>query len=1450
MSFVSKISGVEFYPLSDNEVKNRAAVVITNKNQFTDKGPEPHGIYDSRLGTIYSTYLCATCGHGVRKCPGHNGAYELKYPICHIISIRTVFKFLKVICVYCNRFIMNPAKPEHKFFHMSSVDEIINFIQTTKIKQTDAKKKIFCDYCNEGRDNITLVQPKYIFKSINDQNHIKVKAAHSGDGYKSVSGTVYDKTMYGYEIYQLFEGLADAELIKFGIPLVCHPKNLYAKQLFILPSNMRFINNDNKNSYSNQHTACIDKMIRANSEIPGEVPSKKDTLAFGSYIDAADKLILQYIEYIKVKGDNDSNDTIFSKLKGKKGNTRLLQLGKSVGKVFRVVIVCDTDCPIDTIKIPRRFASVLTVDETITEYNIERLTKIFNNGSNYPGYNEITSSATDKKYDSRNTNYRMQIGDVIHRHVLDGDTVPFHRYPTLTSTCTTTMKIIVHKDNTSAVAFNVLACDLFNADYDGDTMMGFMIGHEGIRCEANHIMNMNNGYNEGKVTSGSNAFILGQVLDSVISFAKITKNNVRINRYQVMNLVRDVQINQLLDKKVYTGREVMSLVMPKIQYTANSPMFSNPLIKKHMSFRPSNEEYKKGDTRFDESDTKINIVDGKILSGVICGAAIKNSPNSIYHLIYDQYGSRVAHKIIFYHQQILKRYAEIDCFSIGYKDIVLEKQAYEMMDLVQSRIMAQLNEIKNQIMNKNIIPPLGKSIKNYIDELTLGVHANSENAYLLAILRGCKPDENAFFMSSITGAKGKMSNIYNMLAPLGQIKIDGKRIPSILDYQRYTIHYPQFSLDPCIGGYVNKSYVGGIPPKCMYTVCRTARANVLVKGLVVGEAGAAGRDLIKVMESLNIDNRLWTVRNKGENILEFAVADDGFESSTLINNDYFILSKTTEQIKIELSAKKHKHQLADKLIENILADKLLFLKLQRSKEITNYNHETLKVLQTPFNMNQLIYIITGNAEAKPTAEEFKDMLVLLADYVDNVHYLKINSVHRKRKSTLIKTTELTMTAIKMIIRLYFNPSVLEKMSYVWLDTILNNISAKILEVLHMPGKNIGTITGQTLTAPLTQYLIDAHAAATTGGTSRDGLKYYKHVTSLKELNKLPENSKRMYIFLKEKYEDNENVVQNLADFIGTIPLTSFIISLQILAEKYGECITFPEDKNLYLSNPKIQSDGLYPIVFRYILNTDKMESKNVTIVQLASNIEKCFKGMVHVVYMENIMHMYFNSQFDFTYLKEIKSKIVKLYTVWEKIALFAVKFNEHFIVNGLPGITSVYVKSRNKTIINDDGSIGKKKVYYIMTNGVNMKDVLLINVVDKQKTSCSHIQETCDYFGLLAGRDKFVSEIGNTFVTLKLAHNNYNFTANVMFEKGYPTNLAEKGQKVREPNDPLLHSAFKNPMNAIKSAIINNTHNNLSSPSANLMMGKVPDIGTYYNTLIHNFDFYKSRQSNKIENLI
>ena len=73
----------------------------------------------------------------------------------------------------------------------------------------------------------------------------------------------------------------------------------------------------------------------------------------------------------------------------------------------------------------------LTFPEIVTKYNIKKLTQNVRNGPNkHPGAKSVL-----KKVDGRTTSLQyvdtesieLEIGDVVHRHLMDGDNVLFNR---------------------------------------------------------------------------------------------------------------------------------------------------------------------------------------------------------------------------------------------------------------------------------------------------------------------------------------------------------------------------------------------------------------------------------------------------------------------------------------------------------------------------------------------------------------------------------------------------------------------------------------------------------------------------------------------------------------------------------------------------------------------------------------------------------------------------------------------------------------------------------------------------------------------------------------------------------------------------------------------------------------------------------------------------------------
>ena len=84
---------------------------------------------------------------------------------------------------------------------------------------------------------------------------------------------------------------------------------------------------------------------------------------------------------------------------------------------------------------PERVAKILTYPERVTTHNIDILRRAVRNGPDvYPGANYVSRSETKKflKFANRNSVADgLAAGDVVERHIIDGDIVLFNRQPSL-----------------------------------------------------------------------------------------------------------------------------------------------------------------------------------------------------------------------------------------------------------------------------------------------------------------------------------------------------------------------------------------------------------------------------------------------------------------------------------------------------------------------------------------------------------------------------------------------------------------------------------------------------------------------------------------------------------------------------------------------------------------------------------------------------------------------------------------------------------------------------------------------------------------------------------------------------------------------------------------------------------------------------------------------------------
>ena len=1480
---ISDISAVEFYVMGDEAVEKGATVKVTNTSQFNDKTPVDGGLYDIRMGTINYNIPCGTCNKLVDKCPGHFGYRRMNYPIAHHIYSKYINKNMNLICIHCHRYIINPELKygngklvyhDHPMYAQTGVNpdynDILSYMYDKKTsKQT---KAIYCDYCNRVDKFLAtntdlkkfspfVIQPVYKktkltgsenfdkFLTLEEYSEFRAESKKYVPNNKMRNINEYSVLYFPRDFKERFEKMPDSELTKHHISIDTHPKNFVFYNLIIPACMLRHVNRRKNDVFNNFITSALESIINMDKRIEKSV-TYHDASQFLVQMKLAAEAATRFSEYISSSSTEEKEITsINSSVKGKNGIIRARALGKLASRVSRCVITCNVGNDIDEVNIPNSFSEIIHFKETVTIYNIRRLQTYVNNKTKYPSCNKINIDSAGGKCIINNGTYSLKPRDIVSRNIINGDTLPITRFPSLFTTSTINMRILTYNEDkrNNSTGMNVISCAAINGDFDGDTVSSFQNITENSRAQFDILGNISRNFTSGIDGSA----IYGQAQDTIAGCGYLTKSSTKLNITQVKTILNGVPITTKLENRIYSGRELFSMVMPRITLEAPSPFFKNKFIAEF------------GD--FDEDDKIVKIVDGKLISGIVCDAMIKiGKKNTIYHIIYNYYGGEVALQVIRDHQIIIRNFLRLFGMTLDFDSFILSRESKEMIRIIQSSILYKVDEINRKLMNGEIQPPSGVNIFAYVEKLIIeGIYRSNKDKYIATVLAGVNINTNWLVQMWLLGSKGSFDNIEKMLVSIGQVYLDSKRTQFLLDFRRTNVWSQQFSLSPESRGYVLDSYITGYSLSDLYSLSREARNNIITKGLVTADAGTEGRNVIKNSESLLVDNRLFISRDNGTKILQFTAGDDNIDHKNLFPSKYLLFNKTDKFI-----SDNYDKGLVDKLI----AERNEFAIGNIQKERCNLSYSSNNSVLSPLNMPQILNIILGQqSELANSTRNNKSELVnstrdktskslnaskiisMINGYCDNLYHKRFNEGYIQHvNSKGLEIPELfkhAFNVMRILIRSSFDNSVLDKINSTpnpetTLTTILNNITNQIITNFVEPGLAYGINVSLTLTSPFTQYLIDAHHSSASGGTSRDNIKQFKTIVYLKPIDKM--YIRKTYVFLVPEFEENKEYVTRLADYIETQKMSEYLIEIRMMCEDPLAFTTFPDDSSDIKKSAialGIKTNNLHNFVFRLVVDKTKMLSKHIEIGDLIANIEREFSNGFRCAFRETstdyIIYMFFNDQFGFELPgRKTKSANVKFMT---RIESFARYIKDTFVINDFHDLMNVKVKEIKQSVVDSEGLLTAKTIYYIEADGINIADICLLNVVDKTRTFCNNIQEMYKYYGFMEARSRIIDTLNMLFKDeLGLLMTNYTMIADIMMELGYPNGLTVSGLSKREPNDPLLVAAYKNPFDSLSSAATNRTYNKMSSPTAGLIMGQVMKIGTKYNSVIKNPEFYNN----------
>ena len=127
--------------------------------------------------------------------------------------------------------------------------------------------------------------------------------------------------------------------------------------------------------------------------------------------------------------------TLKSRLGSKTGRVRNNLMGKRTDQSGRSVITPDPNIELDELGVPQEIAMNLTFPEIVTSYNRDRLMSYIRNGPyKHPGAKTVSLRDDNRNISLKYVNpdiIDLKEGDIVHRHMINGDVVLFNRQPSL-----------------------------------------------------------------------------------------------------------------------------------------------------------------------------------------------------------------------------------------------------------------------------------------------------------------------------------------------------------------------------------------------------------------------------------------------------------------------------------------------------------------------------------------------------------------------------------------------------------------------------------------------------------------------------------------------------------------------------------------------------------------------------------------------------------------------------------------------------------------------------------------------------------------------------------------------------------------------------------------------------------------------------------------------------------
>lgn len=1354
---VKKISKVTFGIMSPDMIRQQSVCQVEHHDTFCGNDPVTGGLFDPRMGVLEYGLICSTDMQTNKETPGYFGHIELALPVFHVQYFPVVQKIVRCICYRCSTVLYSENTN-----HIDDRSKLNYLIEQSK------KVKV-CPHCQANQPD------KYVKTDLCKMHALWLPTQVNGIETEEAK---FDMT--AKYVLNLFKQLDDVSCKLMGLnPKLSHPSWMIMEVFPVCPPSCRpSVHQDNGQRLEDDITIKYCDVIKYNKLIREKIKTDPEARILEDWHN-----ILQY--HTSTLIDNEIAGVLPAaqrsgrplkglrqRLKGKEGRIRGNLMGKRVNFSSRTVITPDPVINLDELGVPIRIAVQLTFPEKVTKKNIKKLKDCVRKGcKTYPGARAVFKYKNKKTIslnhiDRHQFAQMLEVGDTVIRHIQNGDWVIFNRQPSLHKMSMMAHRVRILEGLTFRL--NISATTPYNADFDGDEMNMHV---PQSFCSANEIACLAS-VNRQIVSPALNMPIITFVQDAVLGGHLMTGPvSTKFTHREMMNTLSWIKSdNIILDNsdtnKLYSGTEALSFCIPKMNLKIKNRRGDGLLIKNG------------------------NVTDDS-------GSFDKKVFTSLTHSIFRDKGPEQCAAFFNNSQHVIRAYLIKNSFSVGIRDLVLDKCLSKEINI---KIDQQKLEVEKtiQTLHLNMFENMSSdsekvAFENKVTRQLTAARSGAEN-----LLKKCHDSifDNRFMNMVNGGSKGKLINLAQMTACLGQQIIEGRRVPYGFNH-RTLPHYTKFDDTSEARGFVHSSFQKGMNPLEFFFHAMAGREGIIDTAVKTSSTGYIQRKLMKALEDYKVT---WSkcVKDAQNNIIQYLYGDDNADGISLEYQSVPLIHVTDfqdEYVNIPRISKQSKARLIElsKNVQNMYE--------WYSESICEGSPESN--LKFPVHINRILM--------NSIKEDVQTSVKLSSDYVLD----KYDSLFSRLK--LHKYND-GLWMFKFMIYMHAHPKKLIDMNVTTeqFDNFIELLKTLFIRSQIEPGDAVGPVAAQSIGEPCTQLTLNTFHLSGVGGKST----VTRGVPRLQELFHLSKNPKNtsLTVFVDPSMSQDKTSVQRISAEICLIRLSDLVTTSEIRYEpndlKYQ---SFNQFNDLFdrIDSKRSKSKWILTIWFDRRLLLDK----RIEMEEIYYSISQSYKDGVFCEYSDD------NAQTMFIRIRvDPNSQELRKLTIPDEIPEITIlssiesKLMDNLVIRGIDGINNVTLRQ--------DIRSGSKKEWLIDTDGSNIIDTMLHPEVDKYRTFSNDIHEMYNIFGIESARNTLIREIREVMdEASEIDPRHVHLLVDMMTTKGLLIPIDRNGMKLTDVG-PLAKCSFEEADQQLYKAAIYGETDNITGVSSNIILGQAPPCGT------------------------